>query len=160
MNITLKNIKHNENLSEETHCFSATVYLDGKAAFGVKNAGHGGADDYYAVRGGTKYPHELVAEIDNELGKEKVYSGEDGFPPMDNCLEFVVCDLVNDYLTDKEIKRCLKKVCYAKEGSVYTAKHPATPEAIKAYEAAPWFKEKNCTMLNGLRIEDVRPFFK
>ena len=79
MNITLKNIKHNENLSEETHCFSATVYLDGKAAFGVKNAGHGGADDYYAVRGGTKYPHELVAEIDNELGKEKVYSGEDGF---------------------------------------------------------------------------------
>jgi len=160
MNITLKNIKHNENLSDETHCFSATVYLDGKAAMGVKNAGHGGENDYYSVPRGTKYVYQLVATIDAKLSEKKVLSGMDGVAPMDNCLEFVVGDLVNDWLVDRQIKKCLKKVCYVNDGSVYTTKAVATEQAIEAYKAASWFKEKNCIMLNDLVLADIRPFFK
>ncbi len=42
MEITLKNISHNERLSEETNCFSATIYIDGKNAGEASNHGHGG----------------------------------------------------------------------------------------------------------------------
>ena len=42
MEITSKNISHNERLSEETNCFSATIYIDGKKAGEASNHGHGG----------------------------------------------------------------------------------------------------------------------
>jgi hypothetical protein len=47
--ITLKNLKHAEFASEETHCYSATVYLDGKRFCLASNDGHGGPDRYDAM---------------------------------------------------------------------------------------------------------------
>jgi hypothetical protein len=47
MKIELKNIKVQERLSEETTCFSATIYVDGKKAGEVLNRGCGGCNDYY-----------------------------------------------------------------------------------------------------------------
>jgi hypothetical protein len=41
--VTLKNFKHNARLSEETECFSATVYVDGVRMAEATNRGHGGA---------------------------------------------------------------------------------------------------------------------
>ena len=49
--LTLKNIKHAEFASQETHCFEATIYLNGKPAIKVENDGRGGADHYYARKG-------------------------------------------------------------------------------------------------------------
>jgi hypothetical protein len=45
MNITLKNIKYVAALSEETPCYTAAVYIDGKKAGTVSNRGHGGPDE-------------------------------------------------------------------------------------------------------------------
>lgn len=42
MNITLKNFKHAAFASQETYCFEATVYIDGKKAGRASNEGHGG----------------------------------------------------------------------------------------------------------------------
>ena len=42
MKLTLKNVKVNKAMSEETHCFSATIYKDGKKVGTVCNRGHGG----------------------------------------------------------------------------------------------------------------------
>lgn len=42
MNITLKNFKHLNSLSEETLCFTAKVCLDGKVVGDARNQGHGG----------------------------------------------------------------------------------------------------------------------
>lgn len=156
MNITLKNIHHNERMSEETHCFDATVYVDGKRMFAVSNHGHGGENRYHQVKGGVENVYDVVRELDAELGKEKC-------PPpyemLDNCLEIVIGDLVNQWLTDREIKRVLKKVCYVKDGAVYVGKHKSTPEHVAGYKNASWFKEKNCIMLNDMPIEEVRKYF-
>lgn len=154
MNITLKNVKYMASLSEETHCFSADVWVDGKKKFGMKNAGHGGDDEVYSIKGGVADVWEEYHAIDDELSKEKYKDTE-----SHNRLEFVVCDLVNDWLRDKEIKRCLKKVCYVKDGDVYIAKHAATAEHVEAYRNVSWFKEKGCIMLNGLPIEEIRKYF-
>ena len=42
--IELKNISHYERGSEETPCYNATVYVNGKKAIEVGNDGHGGMD--------------------------------------------------------------------------------------------------------------------
>lgn len=46
MKIELKNIKHAEFASQETNCFEAVVYIDGKRAAVVSNEGHGGGDNW------------------------------------------------------------------------------------------------------------------
>ena len=54
--IELKNLKTAEFASEETQCYEATVYVDGKAFCIASNQGHGGSDSYDAIRprGGYK----------------------------------------------------------------------------------------------------------
>ena len=54
MKITVKNLKVAEFASEETLCFTATVYIDGKMAFTAKNDGHGGCNFYHGVRSQIK----------------------------------------------------------------------------------------------------------
>jgi len=49
--ISLKNIKHAAFASHETHCFEATVCLDGDRACKVENDGKGGSDHYYPYKG-------------------------------------------------------------------------------------------------------------
>tara|TARA_R100000008_G_scaffold68577_1_gene45794 strand:+ start:54 stop:542 length:489 start_codon:yes stop_codon:yes gene_type:complete len=46
MNIELKNIKIYNDLSEETRCFTATLYIDGVNKGRVENRGVGGCNNY------------------------------------------------------------------------------------------------------------------
>ena len=45
MKITLKNVKHYESMSEETDCFEASLYVDGKKVGRVSNRGTGSYKD-------------------------------------------------------------------------------------------------------------------
>jgi len=45
----IKNLSLNTSLSEETHCFSASVYINGKRMFAVSNRGCGGANEYSSL---------------------------------------------------------------------------------------------------------------
>ena len=47
MKLELKNIKHTEWASQETHCFQASLYVDGKAVAIIGNDGQGGCDYEY-----------------------------------------------------------------------------------------------------------------
>lgn len=49
--ITLKNLKYAAFASQETACFAATVYVDGKRLCTARNEGHGGGDSYDALSG-------------------------------------------------------------------------------------------------------------
>lgn len=154
MIITLKNVKQNEALSEETHCFSATVYVDGKKAFGAKNAGHGGETEMYPVKGGTNYVPELLREIELELGKEKV----EGYPTLNNCLDFVVSELVSQWLIDSDIKKALRKITWMAGGVMYEVKAKPTEENIALVKKKDFWNDSN-VILNGLPIEEVRQYF-
>jgi hypothetical protein len=46
MKLELKNIKFYESMSEETNCFQADLFINGKKIASVKNEGHGGPTDY------------------------------------------------------------------------------------------------------------------
>ena len=126
MKLELKNIKHTSWASEETHCYQASLYVDGKPVAIVSNDGHGGAD--------RDYPHgQFRPQLKDftDVGGDypsvmrKVHEYFDGLPPspfsyvgadgvmihdsMRQTLEFWCADQVNDWLSARELKSKLKK---------------------------------------------------
>jgi hypothetical protein len=45
--VELKAIKFHEDMSEETNCYSANIYINGKKAGDIRNQGHGGESMLY-----------------------------------------------------------------------------------------------------------------
>ena len=119
MKLELKNIKHTAWASEETHCYQASLYVNGKPLSIVSNDGHGGCDRDYAhpkFEPHTRYfgglggdYRSVMAEVDahfKSLPNTPSEWNEDG---MEQTLEFWCCDQVNDWLSARELKKKLKK---------------------------------------------------
>ena len=62
MELSLKNIKYFDEMSEETPCFVAELYDKGVHMATVKNDGHGGSNMLYPVKGKT---YSDIAKYDN-----------------------------------------------------------------------------------------------
>lgn len=79
MHVELKKVKFHEDMSDETNCFSAEVWVDGKKLADVQNDGKGGCNMYYPVdgRGNPKWaefeewckaqPHEFDFEYEDQV---------------------------------------------------------------------------------------------
>jgi len=128
MKIELKNFKHAEFASHETHCYEATVWVDGKRAFYASNEGHGGPDFYEPLHKEGKDPKEARSEFDAVMAKVEVhcatlpkwgskFGGED---TMSVDLEILIGNLINKMLTSKKLKKSLKnKVLFVTEDGIY-----------------------------------------
>lgn len=66
MRLELRSIKVLLRASEETHCYEARLYRDGKCIANVSNDGHGGADRVYPV---GEMTYEGLREIDRHLAE-------------------------------------------------------------------------------------------
>lgn len=51
MNVELKKVKYHEDMSDETNCFSAEIWVDSNKLSDVRNDGKGGCNMYYPVNG-------------------------------------------------------------------------------------------------------------
>ena len=125
----LKNLSHNATFSEETHCFRASVYINGKRMFTASNSGNGGANAYSPPdfgKGGTgsdswKGEFEESMSLAREEAKrytlKKIELGEDlqwaidafGDGKSDELIDWLITDLINEQLTLKEMRKTLKK---------------------------------------------------
>lgn len=104
MDITLKNVKHMASLSEETHCYSADLYVDGMKWGEVSNRGHGGPDDFHGVGGkGWRDIEALNARIAAELPPYTNYG-----MTLEQDLEMVCGEIVNQHLVAKDFKRAMR----------------------------------------------------
>ena len=65
-NLSLKNLKFHEDMSEETPCFSADLYENGKLIAHVKNSGHGGCNSVYPAKGLTHKDTQHLTDIDTD----------------------------------------------------------------------------------------------
>jgi hypothetical protein len=119
MKIELKSIKYAKFASEETNCYKAAIYIDGKRVGDVSNDGRGGCDN---VNPWT------VAKIIDEYAKTLPKIICDWIDPKTNLPaeieqthETIFGDLINDWLIDKDLKKLLgSKVVYTKEdGKLY-----------------------------------------
>lgn len=139
MKIELKNLKINERLSEETTCFSATVYVDGKRAFEASNRGHGGANEYH---GGYEAAAAYAATL-------PPYTSEVGSLPYD--LDMLIDDLIEKHRFESALKRDLKRVAFIDGGKYFLTKALATPDMI----AAVIKRYPSATILNTMPLADA-----
>jgi hypothetical protein len=101
MKIELKNIKHAAFASEETHCYSASLYVDGKKIGEVSNDGHGGCDRFHGDRAAFARAEAWVA--DNHPPAFEI-DGE----PVPMSMEILCGDLVNKWLLQQDLRKTLR----------------------------------------------------
>jgi hypothetical protein len=105
--LEVKNISHYARGSEETPCYNATVYINGKKAVEVSNDGHGGSDRQHT------YPEINISLLDinkwcvEKFGQETwEYNGKTYSTDLD--LEHYCHQELYNWLDRKELKKELK----------------------------------------------------
>lgn len=114
MKIELKKIYFSERMSQETNCFAAEVYVDGKVLLEVENDGHGGCTDYRIHS--SLHKNEVIRNQAIEKLKElEAYCK--GLPPviyhkseLPMNLEFQIDILLDDWLKAKDQVKIQKAI--------------------------------------------------
>ncbi len=97
----LKKFKHLESRSEETNCFEAVLYVNGKKLADCGNAGQGGSTDVYYLPESIK----LGKEVEDFLKTQpKIDLAGYNFQ-LDLTLEFIVDELVQECLKAQYIRK-------------------------------------------------------
>ena len=143
MNITVKNVKHYPSMSEETLCFEATIYINGKSAGRVSNRGYGGCNSYDN--------HTTEATL-NAYAKtlpkfESVVSDPTTNLPMllEQDADMLISDLVNRWLSARDLKKALKKkVVFVSDHNRLMELTPLTPA--------------NLARMSGKQVLNTMPF--
>ena len=127
MKIELRNVKHVAALSEETNCFTATIYVDGKKAGEASNRGYGGNTDIH--------PNDL---------RERLNAYAKTLPPVETDLmnggerftyqpdaESIIDGLIDDYLVERELTRTIRsKVLFIAKDGKLRATRKQTPDVL------------------------------
>ena len=125
MKIELKRISFNERMSEETNCFVAEIYINGKKAGYCKNDGKGGCTNYNGnilIREAEAYCKTLP---NNKYGEQS--------------FEDVINNLLDAHLKDKDFGRIEKKMHKTYLSAICYGKKVVGHEYANGYEYATVF---------------------
>lgn len=145
MKIELKNVKYSDFASHETHCFEASVYIDGKRAGIVSNDGQGGSNNY-----DSRALVEALKEHAKTLPKVR-YEGHE----FEQDADTLIGNLLMDHLYAKDLKRALStRVLFVnKDGILKETK------AFKKEDLANLLRSPTLTTrLESDKILNVMPF--
>ena len=138
MNIQLKNVKVCNWASQETTCFDATIYADGKKIGTASNQGTGGSNNYHIPDADMRKAFHAHCKSlppvpwgDEEWAKD--------LAPMESDADIVIGDLLAKYEETKQFKRwCKTQTCFRLKGddlgSYRTVKAKYDPR-VKAFIA-------------------------
>lgn len=109
MKLELKNVKIHPDMSEETTCFSANLYINGEKAAYCKNAGYGGATDIDFDNRETMLAFNEYCEanpiVQEFNGKEYTFDS----------MEVRIDELLVEYQCNKDLQKWQKnKLCLHK----------------------------------------------
>lgn len=103
--VELRRVRHSAEMSQETPCFSASIYIDGQDVGMVRNAGTGGADEIVPAK--LRDTLELIAASLPEIDCSEFY--QDGrVHTMSQSAETMIGGLLDAYLHREELKRLCK----------------------------------------------------
>jgi len=153
MKLSIKNVKINKTMSEETTCFSADVYVDGKKAFLAANRGMGGANEYYPTMGKTyaevDKAHAYAASLPDRVFADNICVEGSTIITYPVDLDCLIDDLLDRWQLEKQVKGLMKKISFVDNGKVYSlAKALPSPQNLTAYKA----------MHPNLQILNTMPF--
>jgi hypothetical protein len=159
MKIELRNIKRAAFASEETHCFEATIYIDGKRAGDVRNDGHGGPNFYQPFALETR-----LAEYAATLPPVAMDMGDGTTETYPQDADILIGDLLEDHLLAKDLKRAMtNKILFTKVGSegIFETRK-LTPAQVGTYLRDPQTpaKLKAVQILNLLPMETALAIYK
>ena len=107
MKFELKNIKFYESMSEETNCFQADLFINGKKIAYVKNTGQGGPTDYGVHDFKLQSVLREAEQFCLSLPKEKIEGMMSDFE-FQPTLESRIDDLFEAWLKVKADKKLVK----------------------------------------------------
>jgi hypothetical protein len=118
--LELKSISVNQRLSEETYCYSARLFWNGKHVADVGNRGHGGPDEAHVVKGQEAAFAEAEAFVKSLPPIPSEYS-KDGLA-MD--LDLWCGVTLDEYMKEREVKLALrrdlkKSVVFIRDGELF-----------------------------------------
>tara|TARA_B100000287_G_scaffold412338_1_gene442683 strand:+ start:397 stop:966 length:570 start_codon:yes stop_codon:yes gene_type:complete len=135
--LELKGIKHAAFASQETHCYEASVYFNGKIIGWVNNDGYGGSDtfnakpikhgaDHVCAKGSFADNNKLWNTLETRIAEEHPqYFMEWDKSWNKMTLEIWCCNQVNKFLSTKDFNRYMKsKVVFIQ---------PDEPKAIRYF---------------------------
>ena len=105
MKIELKKISFNERMSDETNCFIADLYINGKKVGECNNEGRGGPTDYH---GDSKEANVLIKEAEEYCKSLPPHRSEELDFEYPQSLESVIDELLEAHLKGKEEAKRLK----------------------------------------------------
>ena len=158
-NIELKNIKHTAWASEETHCYQATLYVDGERWGTVQNQGHGGCDDFDGVEGRG---YGDIKTLDERIAATyPPITFEDHSLTLDQNLEMLCGELVNAWLRDKDFANAMKrKVLFTRPDVQGVWEVPVKkPHTLASMLAAMAATRPGNTYLAHLPIEQAKAIY-
>lgn len=136
MKIELKNIKHIEHMSEETNCFTASIYINDKRAGEVSNRGQGASHDYH--------PRDLWEKLNAHAQTlpSQTWTLNDQPLEIKPCPDTIVDELMTNHLVGKDLKRAMsKRILFMRDGEmletarnldrVTLARHLSEPEKLR-----------------------------
>lgn len=166
MKFELKNVKHSAFASRETHCYEATLYIDGVRSYSVGNDGHGGSDFIHNIQGVIpKYTLPEIFEYFASLPEQTVDVGGGRSFNIQPSLDMHTSDLMNDWLLARDLKKRLKAgVLYTckGDGNLYGAKFKQNGTKFSLEELLKSFREDDeiDKVLNKLPFDDALDVFK
>lgn len=115
MRIELKSVDYSKQMSEETSCFSAQVYIDGRRVGSVLNHGHGGCHQYTGEAEAILSAHAKgLPKVQSDLVDETDPSGFFCYAPDADSL---IDEALETYLMTRDLKRHLaSKILFTKKG--------------------------------------------
>jgi len=157
--LELKKIQYFKAMSEETNCYKAVVYVNGKPAIDVRNEGQGGCDSQYPINS-----DQSIVDVVNDYCKKNfpatVFLHGEKTKENIRQKDILYCDLetwCSDQIGAVEDRKMLKrlvtanKVSFVKGKEIYTVSSKTQPEA--AIIAHVKIKHGNVTILNELPVE-------
>lgn len=158
MKIELKNVKYAAFASEETACFEASIWVDGKKAGSVRNDGHGGPNWIQPMP-----LYDLIDTFAKTLPPMRLkLAGK--VHEMAHDADSYVSTLLEDYLQEKELRKLLNAhlVGRRKDGAIIKTKRlTATQLHMYVQEKVPLGKpEEGVGVLNYLPFDVALHLFK
>jgi len=158
--LEVKNISYYARGSEETPCYNATVYINGKKAIEVSNEGHGGSDRQHTY---PEMQRGLLQEVNKycieKFGQETWEHGGKTYS-TDLDLEHYCHKELYDWLDRKTLKKDLNaKFLCQEDKELFAYKKPKgyKEEGFKSFLNENHPKAK---CLNFMAFEDALKLFK
>ena len=160
--ITLKHIKLAKFASQETHCYNAVIYFNGRRVCGVANAGHGGCDDYWNINPTVMADVNAYIETLPEVTVSNSESYSYTYKPT---LETICSGLVNDWVMMRDLKRHLRqRIVWVEDGKCWNsqvlAKSASYLTLLKARAQKHQEMHLNAKVLNLLPFNEALELYK